>query len=146
VVDRQRAISSNVAWQWCVNSLDMGGIPAESYWPGADYVDIMSIDAYNGYGAWASAVKTIKPMYDRLCALDPTAPIWIAELGCRAVAPGETYSKAQWLSDLFNTTQFPRLTTVMFFNQYRERDWRVSGEDVRCTVSDLLAATQPMIR
>jgi hypothetical protein len=138
IVDRQRAIGGSVEWQWCVNSLDMGAVTAEAYWPGADYVDVLGYDAYNGYGAWTPPLKLLQPMYNRLAALHPTAPIWVSEIGCRAVSAGERYSKARWMEDLLAITDLPRLATVVFFNSNKERDWRVDTQDVRELVGSAL--------
>jgi hypothetical protein len=139
VVDRQRAIGGNVRWQWCVNTIDMGGVSAESYWPGADYVDVLGIDVYNGYApSWQSPLSLIKPMYDRITALHPSAPVWLAECGCRAAKAGETWNKAKWYTDLFAITDLPRLATIVFFNMDKEYDWRVSTPDVVNTVTSQL--------
>lgn len=132
VVDRQRAIGGdNVTWQWCVSSIDMGGVAAESYWPGADYVDNIGIDIYNGYGPWTPATKLIRPMYNRLISLHPSCDIWLSEIGCRPVASGERLNKSTWFSELFDSTEFPRLTHVVFFNSNKERDWRIDTDDIR---------------
>ena len=146
VVDRQRNIGGNVKWIWCVNSMDLGGVAAESYWPGADYVDILAIDAYNGYGPWTSAARVIKPMYDRITTLHPTAPVWLSEVGCRSVAQGEPWSKAQWYADLLTTSLFPRMTNVMFFNSAKEYDWRITGDDVHATLAALLVNARSVAR
>jgi hypothetical protein len=136
LVDTQRSIGGdNVKWQWCVNSLDINGPAAESYWPGGDYVDSIGIDAYNGYGPWTGPSALIKPMYDRVCKLHPTAEIWLTEVGCRAVTTGETVSKASWWRQLFNTTAFPRITKIVFFNANKERDWRIDTSDVASIMS-----------
>ncbi len=146
VVDRQRAIGGSIKWQWCVNSIDMGPIKAESYWPGADYVDMLSIDVYNGYGPWTSPLKLIKPMYDRITALDPSAPVWLAEVGCREAAAGERLSKATWFKELFALTELPRLNGIIFFNSNKERDWRITTDSVRPLLSPVLRQTAQTAR
>ncbi len=136
VVDRQRAIGgNNVQWMWCVSGIDMGGIAAESYWPGADYVDVIGMDVYNGYGPWTPATKLINPMYQRMTALHPSAPIWLAEIGCRGVDTTESFNKADWWRIFFASPQFERLTHIIFFNANKERDWRISTADVAASMS-----------
>jgi hypothetical protein len=138
VVDRQRAIGGNVRWQWCVGGIDMGGVPAETYWPGADYVDVIGIDVYNGYGPYTPPAKLIKSMYDRVTALDPDAPVWLSEVGCREPRTGEAWDKAGWYRDLFALTGFPRMEAIIFFNMNKEFDWRITGQDVQPQVAGLL--------
>ncbi len=58
----------NVVWMRCVDRADSGALNAESYWPGADHVDVLGIDAYNGFGSWTSPLGLITPMYDRITA------------------------------------------------------------------------------
>jgi hypothetical protein len=151
IVDLQRGVQGQrggqVNWQWCVSSIDMGTVRAEAYWPGADYVDSLSLDVYNGFGGyWTAAAKLIQPMYDRLIALHPSAPVWIAEVGCRPVLPSEKYSKAQWFSDLFAMTTVPRITNVCFFDANKEYDWRVTTVDVAPVISKALKAAQSRTR
>lgn len=138
VVDRQRRIGGNVQWMWCVNSSDVGVVPVESYWPGADYVDVMSIDGYNGYAAWTSPAGVFQAMYDRLCKLDPVAKIWIAEIGCRPSTGTDKVTKSQWLQALFAMTTMPRVSTLVFFNSNQGHDWRITGDDVLSSVSGAL--------
>lgn len=86
-------------------------------------------------------------IYDRLAALNAVYPIWVCEFGCKdpskedgkttfgttAVTAGlspadPTRSKAQWYTDLFNLTGYPRLTTLVAFSITKERDWRIDTD------------------
>jgi hypothetical protein len=147
IVDRQRAVGgSNIRWNWCVNNVDLHALPAESFWPGADYVDIMSIDGYNGYGPWMSPAQVFQPMYDRLCRLDPDAPIMIAEVGCRPSLSGEPVDKAAWFTSLFDLKTMPRISSVVFFHADKERDWRIDTDDVRTTMTSLVQGAKQAVR
>jgi FO synthase len=51
VRDFQRRIGGdNVEFSWCIMTNDKGGVRAELYYPGDEYVDLLSMDVYNGYG------------------------------------------------------------------------------------------------
>ncbi|MBM9475525.1 hypothetical protein JL107_03610 [Nakamurella flavida] len=140
VVEFHRRISrrwteQNVRFCWCVTTRDRGGIPLEEYYPGDDWVDVLAVDVYNGYGGtWASPRGLLAAPYARLTALNEAAPVWIAELGCREPAKDEPgaradprRSKADWLSSLFAMTEYPRLESVNFFHADRTHDWRLDS-------------------
>ncbi|MCA1606115.1 MAG: hypothetical protein LC775_11735 [Acidobacteria bacterium] len=128
LVGLQRSVGGDrVGWMWCPNNIDVGGVAAESYYPGSGYVDILGVDAYNGYGRWETPYELINPMYQRLVRLHTTAPVVVAEIGSREAKPTEPHSKAVWLQQLFTETRFPRLTHVNFFSVDKERDWRLNS-------------------
>ena len=128
----------SIAWMWCLDREDAGVVPAEAYWPGADVVDLVGIDAYNGFGSWISPIDLIAPMYDRVAMIHPDADIWLAEVGCRAVEPSEPYDKAAWFDELLGTDMFPRLSRLCFFHADKERDWRITEPVVARTIADLV--------
>ena len=123
-----------ITWMWCVDRAD-SGVPVEAYWPGADVVDVLGIDAYNGFEPWTPATDLVGPMYDRITALHPTADLWLAEIGCRAVGADEPHDKAAWFADLLSSEAFPRLTRMCFFHADKERDWRITAPDVARTIA-----------
>lgn len=120
LVDFQRRIGGNVSWVWCANYQDRSGNAAEQYFPGVRYVDVLGIDAYNN-DAWQSPYEVIQPMYRRVTALHPDAPVWLCEVGSREGAPGEPHDKAAWLTQLSLERHWPRITLISFFHkdQYR---------------------------
>ena len=98
----------------------------ENYYPGADYVDVLSLDGYNWgsdhpeYGGWQSFGEIFGDAYERLTKLGPQ-PIWIAEVGS-AAAGGD---KAAWVRDMWATARtMNRLDAVVWFDQDKEEDWR----------------------
>lgn len=124
----------DLAFVFCANADDVGGVPAEAYWPGAGWVDVLGVDGYNwGWDAagrpLATAEQVIAPMYRRLTALHPTAEVLVGETGC-AAGPG----KAAWHEALYRSRRFPRLTRVAFFSEAKERDWRLDSDDATLRV------------
>ena len=118
--------ATNVKWVWCPLNADVAGSPMEAWYPGTDYVDILSLDGYNwggnrpAYGGWLSFEQVFSDAYHRLLALGPQ-PIWIAEVGS---AP-EGGDKAQWVRDMWATARgWDRLEAIVWFDQDKEEDWR----------------------
>ena len=128
VVGIARERAPDVEFLFCPNSEDVGGIPAEEYWPGEEWVDLIGVDGYNwGWHAdgspYTTAAQVIGPMYDRLTALHRTAEFMVGEIGC-AAHPG----KSAWFERLFAEPGFPRLTQVAFFSEAKEEDWRLDSD------------------
>lgn len=138
---------SKLEWIFCVNATDE---PRNDfmhlYYPGDQYVDILAYDIYNwgsGQMNWENIEETYRPGYLRMCALHPTKPIWIAETGAKETLKddgraGFTYvagkapkdpahSKASWVTELLNSTRYPRISTFVWFNIEKERDWRMNS-------------------
>ena len=124
--------ATNVKWVWSVNFVDDPTInKLENYYPGTDYVDIHAIDVYNcGWKGWQSFKDLTTDSYQRLVALDSSKPVWITELGtCEPatdVANSEGQSKTQWMIDMFNTKNMPKLEAIIFFNENSRKDWRLT--------------------
>ncbi len=105
-------------------------------WPGRDYVDVLGIDGYNWgqdatWGRWQSFEQVFAAQYARLTSLDPTLPVWICEIASADPA-GDTdplgpSDKGRWISEMFASTAFPRLTTLVWFDEDKERDWRLTS-------------------
>jgi hypothetical protein len=116
----------NVTWVWSPNILDHCA-PFEPFYPGDEYVDWLALDGYNwgGWGRWRSFSQLFAPSYARLAALGPQ-PIMVAETAC-AEAGG---NKARWITEALTRTipnDFPRVRAVVWFNQQKERDWRIES-------------------
>ena len=131
----RRTAGANVAFLWCIMSTDKGGVPAEAFYPGDDYVDALGMDLYNGYGGWQRPRAVFNFTYRRLEAINANKPLWVAELGCRepsirevsGAGPVPGASKAEWFQTLFDSTDFPRLTNINFFHAARSFDWRLNS-------------------
>lgn len=115
-----------------------GTTRVSSIWPGEEYVDVLGIDGFNwgrggNYGGWRSFVNIFAPMYRRLTRLHSTAPVWICEVGSKEPeladgAPADRgRSKGRWIRRAMTTKRFPRVDTLVWFNERKERDWRVNS-------------------
>jgi len=109
-----------------------------SIWPGARYVDVLGLDGFNWgkdsrRGSWRPFEAVFTKQYERLTRLHSTAPVWICEVGSKEPrshdgAPRDRrHSKARWIKDMMSARDFPRLTTVVWFNETKERDWRIES-------------------
>jgi beta-mannanase len=151
-----------------VFSTDAGGgprrTPIEAIWPGSAYVDVLGMDGYNwGNSAgeagesWRSFDTIFTPMYRTLTSLDLTAPVWITELGCKEPAEEDdwgfprssspvdpAHSKATWIDEMMSSTAFPRVEALVYFEQRKERDWRLESSGAALTaVRRLLISARP---
>jgi hypothetical protein len=112
--------------------------PVADIWPGAAYVDVLGLDGFNwgedaSWGRWQSFTSVFKKQYQRLTRLHPTAPLWICEVGSKEPrrhdgAPRDrARSKARWIAGMMRSRAFPRIDTVVWFNEAKERDWRIES-------------------
>ncbi len=118
--------ATNVKWVWCPLNSDVAGSPMEDWYPGTEFVDVLSVDGYNwgsrhpDFGGWMTFEQVFADAYKRLSALGPQ-PIWIAEVG---TAP-QGGDKAQWVRDMWATARsWDRLDAIVWFDQDKEEDWR----------------------
>lgn len=144
VVDKVRANGgSNIKWVFNPYAATYAGTTdVRTIWPGSPYVDVLGIDGYNwggGPAPWQSFDTIFKPMYDIVTSLDATMPVWICEFGSReptkndGVAIDSSHSKADWIRDAMTTTAFPRIQALVWFNEQKERDWRVDSSAASLT-------------
>jgi hypothetical protein len=144
VVDLARGQkAANVAFMFCANTIDDGTLAMEDYWPGAEWVDVIGVDGYNwewnADGApLLTAEQVIEPMYTRLTALHPSAAFMVGEISC---APGP--GKAAWFEALYTSRAFPRLVSVAFFHEAKERDWRLDSDPATLAVNRTYLARAP---
>lgn len=116
----------------------IGTTDVQSIFPGASYVDVLGLDGYNwgagGIFQWRTFADIYTTQYNRLLALDPGAPVWVCEFGSNE--PGEAdgapidaaRSKAEWYRSMFSSDQFPAISALVFFDIYKERDWRLNSD------------------
>jgi beta-mannanase len=124
----QAAGAHQVQWVWAPNILEGAGA-FEVCYPGSEYVDWLALDGYNwgGWRRWRSFRQLFAASYRRLTALGPQ-PVMIAETAC-AEAGGD---KARWITEGLTQVipdQMPRVRAVVWFNQAKERDWRIESSD-----------------
>ena len=137
----------NVAFVWAPNNLDVSSAtPLEAFYPGQAYVDVLAADGYNWgsarpqFGGWQSFRQVFGSVYDRLKALGPQ-PIWIAEV---ASAP-HGGDKAAWIRDMFGRAEgMSRLQALVWFNEFKELDWRADADPAVAAAFAPLTAGAPL--
>jgi mannan endo-1,4-beta-mannosidase len=137
--------ADNVRFMFCANQSDVGGIPIEDYWPGAEWVDIIGVDGYNwGWNLDGTPFQTaedlIAPMYDRLTRLHQTAEFMVGEISSAAHP-----NKALWFKGLYKSRNFARLTQVVLFNENKEQDWRLNSDAETLRVSRRYLGLAPQL-
>ena len=122
--------AENVRWVFGPNVTDEPRIEAnrmERYYPGHDVVDVLALSGYN-WGAkrptigWRSFEWIFSQAYERLSALGPQ-DVWFAEVASTELGG----DKAAWIQDMLDSTAFPRLRAVVWFNEDKETDWRIES-------------------
>jgi Glycosyl hydrolase family 26 len=130
---------TNVRWVFNPDAATYPGTTdVRTIFPGRRYVDVLGIDGYNwgadeGWGAWRSFDEIFAEMYAILTTLHPTAPVWICEFGSKEPsyddgAPADAaHDKGRWLTEAGNSTAFPRVAVLAYFDIKKERDWRLDS-------------------
>jgi len=124
--------ATNVRWVWSPLAENTPNVPEnafERYYPGTRYVDVLALDGYNWgadaaeYGGWRSFDEIFAGAYARISRLG-SQPVWIAEVGSGPTGG----DKAAWVRDMFGSAaHYPRLSALIWFNQWKERDWRATS-------------------
>jgi hypothetical protein len=128
---RDRGVE-NVKWVWTTNATNSGSATFTGWFPGDDWVDMVSIDGYNwgdaqSWSSWQSFTQVFTPAYNALSI--SSKPLLIPEFSCSEHGG----SKAQWITEMFNDIpeKFPRIFALMWFSQSKsaEADWAVNTSD-----------------
>ena len=123
---------TNVKWVWTTNATNSGSATFTGWFPGDDWVDMVSIDGYNwgtaqSWSSWQSFTQVFTPAYNALSI--SSNPLFIPEFSCSEHGG----NKAQWITDMFNDipAKFPRIFALMWFSQSKsaEADWAVNTSD-----------------
>ena len=99
--------------------------------------DILGMDGYNNVvsAEWMTHKEVFSTTYGILAGLDPSKEIWVCETACSEPQKPWTYngvtypvtrpphSKGKWVTDLLTSGEYDRLTTLVWFNIQKERDW-----------------------
>lgn len=108
--------------------------------------DVMAFDSYN-YGTngpsstttdWLTDSDLYPVPYANVSACDPAKPIWITETACSEPSVSWTYnsvtypaepgfSKATWVTNMLANTAYPRITTVIWFDIQKERNFTITS-------------------
>ena len=124
--------SDNVRWVWAPNVTDEPRIDSnrmELYYPGEAYVDVLALDGYNwgtsrSWSEWTRFDDVFAAPYERIAKLG-NQPIWLAEVA----STEEGGNKAEWITEMFASTAFPRLEALVWFNEDKETSWHVNSSD-----------------
>jgi hypothetical protein len=125
---------TNVLWAWVVNHEpfpDEAWNQFDNYYPGDEYVDIISIDGYNwgddGLGGcpvdagWKTFDQVFSAALTSLSSTHyPTKPFIIGEFA--SVEGTDPMSKAHWISDAYSRikTDWPQIKAAIWFNLSQE--------------------------
>lgn len=132
-VSRAGIDDHRVAWIWAVNHVDVGGVPAESLFPGDDTVDLVGVDGFNwgasqSWSRWAEPEAVFGGMFARIRDLS-TRPVCVPEFGCTtATLDGpDPERKGRWLRDAFAYFTEQDVILAAYFDIEKETDWQVFG-------------------
>lgn len=130
--------SESVKWVFAPNGWSRPSDPAfEKYYPGNDAVDVVAFSAYNfgynpsnSYPSWEPPKKVFGEYLERMTAMAPTKPIFIAQTGTSAyykdgVNPD---AKNHWLRKAYEyLAGYPGVRAIIYFNVVNEQgyDWPI---------------------
>lgn len=135
-----------VRWVFAPNGWSRPGTPGfETYYPGDSVVDVVAFSAYNfGYnphtpaGVWYSPAEVFGKYIDRMRAMAPSKPIFVAQTGTSAYTSSgaSTEAKNRWLREAYQyLAEAPGVRAVIYFNRVNEQqvDWPfyVPGDTTR---------------
>lgn len=122
---------TQLQWIWSVNNVDVGGIAAENYYPGDQYVDWLGVDGYNWgksfeWADWNTPASTFDNMLRRLKILSPSKPISINEVS--STTNSKTVAdKNLWITSMFDYVYANNIKMINWFNEDKETDWAIFG-------------------
>ena len=131
-----RVGADNVEWVWCPNIVSVpnrAGNAMHLYYPGAKFVDWVSVDGYNfgdhhdQWHKWESFETIFAALLDDFQRRYPDKPMIISEMGA---APGEGNQRPEWIRAAFDTLKrYPQVKAVIWFNYDKRREgepnWRI---------------------
>ncbi len=140
--------------RWVFNpTIDVypGTTDVRRIWPGAAWVDVLGLDGYNWgtFPGWRTFGDLFDEQYDRLTALAPGLPVWVCEYGSREPtvddgAPVDpSHDKGAWLTELFTSSQWPRIQALVHFDIRKERDWRFASSPSALAAARSALASRP---
>jgi hypothetical protein len=113
-----------ISWVFAPNNGSAPENNFEFYYPGSDVVDIVGFSAYNQGGCpvagavWDTYDTAIKPYLDRMRAMAPNKPIFVAQTATVEVPAQGVGDKNVWLDDTFTKLAgYPGLKGVVYFNR-----------------------------
>lgn len=116
----------NVIWLWTINRVAPGESPISNWWPGAQFVNWIGIDAY--YRKTTSRFTSVFGNTLRDLHMFTRKPTLVTETGVPA-RPGQ----AAQISDLFAGAKKGGLFGVVWFDIDAKQHWRLEGRPVAVT-------------
>ncbi|WP_266077111.1 glycoside hydrolase family 26 protein [Haladaptatus caseinilyticus] len=124
-------IGEHIQWMWSVNCEDRLAYPAESFYPGDEYVDWIGIDGYNWgdsqkWSEWKSPSEIYDPMLDRMKRLADN-PIAFPELASSSCYRGRyrASEKNAWITEFGRYIASTDVNLISWFNMDKNTDWAV---------------------
>ena len=122
-------------WIWAPNADEVGGIPAEAYYPGDEYVDWVGLDGFNfgetqWYSEWRGPEEVFLEMLGRMRELTDK-PVGLTEFASSSYRDGayRPAVKAAWIEDVFAFVEEHDIRMTCWFNVEKsgadEADWAV---------------------
>lgn len=130
---------TTIQWIWSPNADEIGGVRAETYYPGDEYVDWVGLDGFNfgdtqPYSSWRAPKEVFLDMLDRVRDLTDK-PVALTELASSSSRDGayRPAAKAVWIKKLFRFVADQNIRMMCWFNVEKsgsdEADWAVLGGD-----------------
>jgi len=122
IFQEEGVVADSVSWVFAPNGWHDPANPSdafENYYPGNSVVDVVGFSSFNFGDCWPytdsqSFEEIYKPYLDRMAAMAPGKPIFIAEIA--SVAYG--LDRAAWFSDtLSKVGAYPGVRAILYFNR-----------------------------
>jgi mannan endo-1,4-beta-mannosidase len=127
--------AQNAKFVWCPNNTSSLGVSMSDAYPGDEYVDYAGIDGYNWgntcincehpLGYWQSFEQVFGSAYKAVTSIS-SRPVLISEWA----SANSGGSKSDWIENAFEELQqsaFCRVVGAIWFNEDKERDWRIES-------------------
>jgi hypothetical protein len=120
----------DVAWVWAFQAPGGPNPDPAPWWPGADVVDWVGIDAYNGgtsldWGGWSPFGALFGAAFDAADRIAPDHPVMITETAS-TTAGG---SRAAWITRMADVLARERVCGLVWFEVDKEAPWSVARDD-----------------
>lgn len=130
---------TTIQWIWSPNVDEVGGVRAEAYYPGDEYVDWIGLDGFNfggtqSYSNWRTPEQIFLDMLNRMRDL-ADKPVGLTEFASSSFRDGDyrPTAKAIWIKKLFKFAANNDIRMTCWFNVEKsgtdESDWAVLGGD-----------------